>query len=788
MKKKIIALLMVFLILFTNYAFAYTAVDSFEFDYKIDNTKSKLNTIATLLNKNTKIDVDATAKMNLTSPDFNDDYSSSTGTVYVCDNMRNLGTEGPFKGYYVKSVDENTGYIEKYATIKLNKEKKKIKLTNDEFYIIYKDAVSYNGQKYSMKIQINSIAYDFSNVTDDPEIYFHTGTYKKDGNNKNPIIFYPGVGASESNSSDGNNGVELDITTTILDQSNHEITNGVSGLFGVDDIDLNQGLVFEDTDLNNENVFLLPKTNNATDLTDEIRYYKKEKEDDKIDTYVYASSNAIDDESGNIYVLMKNKNRIDMTFTFKTIGAMSNFGFFDNRATNYYKVETNVINGTITESDYEINSGENKRIIYAPKDDTYYLKKIKIDGVAQTITDNIKNSYTFSNINSNHTIEVEYAKKVTVQFNSKGGTSVPAQTLVPGNKAFEPAQPTRDGYTFKGWYVDETYTTPYNFNNPVNEDKILYAKWEEVKPVEVTHNIRYEILGTPKTNNVTTNPTSYKEGTTTPLTIKDPTLEGYTFSGWYENTDLTGNPITTLSVANRKDDITLYGKWTKIPEPEPEPEPVKTAQYRVNHYLEDKNGTKQYNGKTYKLDENNSTTKTGTVGETVSETARTYAGYNKQKDSVQAVVLADGSTTLDLYYDKINYTIVFDSKGGTEVDNQTKNYEEKVDEPEDPTKDGYKFLYWYEEKDGKKVIYDFDTPVTADKNLIAEWEEIKIIPDNPQEEPKKEETVPTQKTDTTVAKKIIPNTGVGTAIFGAIIAIICAFFGIRYFKLRKDMK
>lgn len=154
--------------------------------------------------------------------------------------------------------------------------------------------------------------------------------------------------------------------------------------------------------------------------------------------------------------------------------------------------------------------------------------------------------------------------------------------------------------------------------------------------------------------------------------------------------------------------------------------------------------------------------------------------------------MEDGSTTLDFYYNKIKYTITFDSKGGTKVDTQTKNYEEKVDEPDDPTKDGYKFLYWYEEKDGEKVIYDFDTPVTSDKTLIAEWEKIKIIPDNPEEDTdvtEQKEEVPAKKTDTTTATKILPNTGIiGTALIGTLIVLLGAFFGIRYFKLRKDMK
>ena len=146
--------------------------------------------------------------------------------------------------------------------------------------------------------------------------------------------------------------------------------------------------------------------------------------------------------------------------------------------------------------------------------------------------------------------------------------------------------------------------------------------------------------------------------------------------------------------------------------------------------------------------------------------------------------MKDLSAAQNFYYNKKQYNITFDSKGGTEVKDQTKIYGEKVDKPQNPTKEGYKFLYWYEEKDGEKVIYDFDTPVTSDKKLIAEWEEIKIIP----ETPKQENTISTQKTDTTTATKVLPNTGIGTAIIVAIILLAGAIFGIRYFKLKNDMK
>ena len=65
----------------------------------------------------------------------------------------------------------------------------------------------------------------------------------------------------------------------------------------------------------------------------------------------------------------------------------------------------------------------------------------------------------------------------TVTFNSNGGTAVKAQTVRSGAKASKPADPTKSGYAFKGWYSDKSLTKAYDFNSAVESDLTLYAKW-----------------------------------------------------------------------------------------------------------------------------------------------------------------------------------------------------------------------------------------------------------------------------------------------------------------------
>ena len=70
----------------------------------------------------------------------------------------------------------------------------------------------------------------------------------------------------------------------------------------------------------------------------------------------------------------------------------------------------------------------------------------------------------------------------TVTFNSNGGSAVAAQTVDNGGKATKPADPTKSGYTFGGWYTDSGCTAAFNFNSAVTADMTLYAKWNTNSP------------------------------------------------------------------------------------------------------------------------------------------------------------------------------------------------------------------------------------------------------------------------------------------------------------------
>ncbi len=65
----------------------------------------------------------------------------------------------------------------------------------------------------------------------------------------------------------------------------------------------------------------------------------------------------------------------------------------------------------------------------------------------------------------------------TVRFDSNGGSGIASQTVAENGKVTSPANPTKDGYTFDGWYTDKELTEKYDFAAAVTKDFTLYAKW-----------------------------------------------------------------------------------------------------------------------------------------------------------------------------------------------------------------------------------------------------------------------------------------------------------------------
>ena len=70
----------------------------------------------------------------------------------------------------------------------------------------------------------------------------------------------------------------------------------------------------------------------------------------------------------------------------------------------------------------------------------------------------------------------------TVTFDSQGGTDVPAQTCMYGDLLELPEPPTREGYTFTGWYTDFACYEPWDVESyTIQSDMTLYAGWQKLQ-------------------------------------------------------------------------------------------------------------------------------------------------------------------------------------------------------------------------------------------------------------------------------------------------------------------
>ena len=75
-------------------------------------------------------------------------------------------------------------------------------------------------------------------------------------------------------------------------------------------------------------------------------------------------------------------------------------------------------------------------------------------------------------------------EKVTVEYNTQGGSQIESVEIDKGSTAPRPQDPTNGDKVFAGWYEEEGCEHPYDFNNEVNGNITIYAKWLEPENVE----------------------------------------------------------------------------------------------------------------------------------------------------------------------------------------------------------------------------------------------------------------------------------------------------------------
>ena len=268
----------------------------------------------------------------------------------------------------------------------------------------------------------------------------------------------------------------------------------------------------------------------------------------------------------------------------------------------------------------------------------------------------------------------------TVTFQSEGGSEVASQIRA-NTPADQPADPTKEGYTFIGWYNGES---EWNFETPVTADLTLTAKWQINR-----YTITFDTAGGSEVPSITQD---YGTAITPPAA---PTRTGYTFAGW-DKTIPSTMPVGDMTI---------------------------TAQWQVNQYtitFKPENG-----GQDIVIKQDYGTAITAPANPT--KTGYTFAGWDKTIPSTMPA----GDMAITAQWQLNQYTITFDTAGGSEVPSITQDYGTAITAPANPTKTGYTFAGW------DKTIPS--TMPAEDMTITARWTENRVIviirPDDSKDEP-----------------------------------------------------
>lgn len=212
----------------------------------------------------------------------------------------------------------------------------------------------------------------------------------------------------------------------------------------------------------------------------------------------------------------------------------------------YFTVSYNVHDHGTVPNDEKVESGKTAAKPEDPTADGWKFKGWYISD------DYIGEPFDFTTaITENTTLHAKWARTWTVTFDSNGHGAAPAsQTVELNGKAVKPADPTAEGYVFRGWYTTAACTTEFDFNTPIAADTTLYAKWNET--YTVTFNVGRH--GTAPTAQTVEN-----GGKATKP--ENPTAKGWRFDGWYTDEKCTARYDFDKAVTAN---TTLYAKWTQL--------------------------------------------------------------------------------------------------------------------------------------------------------------------------------------------------------------------------------
>lgn len=311
-----------------------------------------------------------------------------------------------------------------------------------------------------------------------------------------------------------------------------------------------------------------------------------------------------------------------------------------------------------------------------------------------------------------------------ITFDSEDGSFCSPITATYKQKVGVMPVPTLAGHKFLGWYTsadDKTEkgikienTTEFDFT----ENITLYARWEKM-----TYNVKFEsekgFLDTSKAGDsydISTNilKVTYEE----PYGyLPDVNRAGYEFLGWYTSKN-GGNKVESTTIYNSTDHTTLYAHWQEA-----------TLNIALNY---------NYNGGHIPSGTNEPSEKTIQVvyhdtydvlrGENPIRDGYTFDGWYTERTDGRKIepterVIIQNDTIFYAHWTPKNYTLSFNSNGGSDCEKKVVTYGQKYENSlPDTTRHGYNFDKWHIQiENGTPITKDDYIEITSDTTLVATW-------------------------------------------------------------------
>lgn len=142
---------------------------------------------------------------------------------------------------------------------------------------------------------------------------------------------------------------------------------------------------------------------------------------------------------------------------------------------------------------------------------------------------------------------------VEFNLNYQSAPLIENQIILEGNTVIEPVEePTRTGYNFVGWFIDEELNNAYDFDEPVISDLTLYAKWDEV----IVYTVKFIDIDNQE---IYPNQVINKGGKA--IQPADPRVDGYDFLGWF--LDLSSEEEFDFDT-EIESNLSIYAKLIKL--------------------------------------------------------------------------------------------------------------------------------------------------------------------------------------------------------------------------------